>query len=350
MLDDIAGLRRIDQQDMLGTLAKFPEQVRDAARAGQAHAPKLRGPWSAVAFAAMGGSAMGADMAALWLGEKGNVPCAVTRGYALPHWVGKGTLLVAMSYSGNTEETLACAQQGLKRGATLLAVTSGGELAKLAASQGDVLKVPAGYQPRAAVGHLAFTALAGLERLGLAALGQEAEHVAAHLDKLRAQVEPARQEQGNPAKQLARALQGKLPLVYAAGPLEIAARRFATQLNENPKLLAHWGPVPEVHHNELSAWFGDARLKETLPVVMTGAGPGDLAAREQATIALLKEAGVAPWVLAAQGDSVLQRVFHALHVGDWASVYLSCLLGRDPSPVEAIVKLKQRMAEFKRGS
>jgi glucose/mannose-6-phosphate isomerase len=348
MLDDPAALRRIDQQDMLGTLARFPQQVREAASAGRSHAPKLRGPWSAVAFAAMGGSAMGADVAALWLGEKGTVPSAVTRGYALPAWVGKGTLLVAVSYSGNTEETLACAQQALKRGAGLLAVTSGGELAKLAASQGDLLKVPAGFQPRAALGHLTFSTLAALEQLGLAPLGDEAERVAAHLERLGAQLGPERKEPENGAKRLAGAMKGKLPLIYAAGPLEIAARRFATQLHENPKVLAHWGPVPEVHHNELSAWFGDTRLRDALPIVMTGAGAGDVRAREEATLALLEEAGADPWELRAEGEGSLQRVFHAIHVGDWASVYLSLLLGRDPSPVEAIQKLKQRMAEFKR--
>jgi glucose/mannose-6-phosphate isomerase len=292
---------------------------------------------------------MGADMAALWLGERGQVPVAVTRGYELPAWVGRGTLLVAVSYSGNTEETLACAQQGLARGATLLAITSGGELASLAQQKGDLLRIPAGYQPRAALGHLTFTTLAAMERLGLAPLDKQPERVAAHLEKLARSLGPGEPEQRNGAKKLARALHGKLPLIYGTGPLEVAARRFATQLNENPKLIAHAAPVPECHHNELSAWFGDARLKDALPVVLTGAGPGPLAARERATVALLQEAGAHPWTLQAEGEDALTRVLHAILVGDFASVYLSCLLHRDPTPVEAIQRLKARMAEFKKG-
>jgi len=148
----------------------------------------------------------------------------------------------------------------------------------------DVVRVPAGLQPRAALGHLTFTTLAALERLGVAPLDKEAENVAAHLDALRSMVEPSRPEAQNPAKQLARALHGKLPLIYGAGPLAVAAARFATQLHENPKVLAHAAAVPECHHNELSAWFGDAaQMKNSLPVVLTGAGPGPLAAREQVT-------------------------------------------------------------------
>jgi glucose/mannose-6-phosphate isomerase len=303
----------------------------------------------------MGGSAMGAEMAALRLGQKGTagaVPCAVVRGYEPPAWAGTGTLVVAVSYSGNTEETLACARAAQAKGARVLAVTSGGELATWAASVGgEVVRVPAGLQPRAALGHLAFATLASLEALGLVSLGKEAEGVAAHLDGLRARLEPASPEARNPAKQLARALKDRVPFVYGAGGLEVAARRFATQLNENPKVLAHWGPVPEAHHNEVSAWFADPRVKDTvLPVVLQGEPPGTpLGVRERASVALLQEAGAKPWVLQAEGDTALARTLHAIYVGDYASVYLACLLGRDPTPVEAIQKLKARMAEFKKG-
>jgi glucose/mannose-6-phosphate isomerase len=349
MLDDPAALRRVDASDMLGVLARLPEQVRASAEQGRAHAPGLRGPFTGLAFAAMGGSAMGADVAALWLGERGAVPCTVTRGYALPAWVGRGSLCVAVSYSGGTEETLACARQALDKGAALLAVTSGGDLAAMAESRGDLVRVPPGLQPRAALGHLSFATLAALERLGLAPLEKEPERVAAHLEQARARLLPGAPEKDNPAKQLARALRDRPALIYGAGPLEVAARRFATQLNENPKLLAHWGPLPEAHHNELSAWFGDSRVARQLPVVLTGAGPGAWAAREEATLALLREAGAEPWVLRAEGQSTLERVFHAILVGDFASVYLACLLGRDPTPVEAIQRLKRRMAESRGG-
>lgn len=350
MLDDPAALRKVDKADMLGVLHGLPGQVRDASAAAHRFAPELRGPFRSVLFTAMGGSAMGAEMAALRLGQQGQVPCAVVRGYDPPSWAGRETLVVAVSYSGNTEETLTAAKAAHARGAKVLAVCSGGELATWAAGTGgDVVRVPSGLQPRASLGHLTFATLGALERLGLAQLGKEPEAVAAHLEGLRAQLEPKAPEGGNPAKRLARALEHRMAYVYGAGPLEVAAKRFATQLNENPKVLAHAGPIPEAHHNELSAWFADARLKrEVLPVVMTGHERGTpLGAREQATLALLKEAGAEPFVIQAQGDSGLARLFHAIYVGDYASVYLACLLGRDPTPVEAIQKLKARMAEFR---
>jgi glucose/mannose-6-phosphate isomerase len=324
--------------------------VREASQSAARQAVRPRPGLKAVLFTAMGGSAMGAEMAALWLGQRSSLPCAVVRGYEPPAWAGAGTLVVAVSYSGTTEETLACARAARQRGAEVLAITSGGELATWAQQQGgDVVRIPAGLQPRAALGHLTFATLGALERLGLGPAAKEAEGVAAHLEKLRAQLEPAQPERTNPSKQLARALAQRIAFVYGAGALEVAARRFATQLNENPKVLAHWGPIPEAHHNELSAWFGDARLrKEALPVVLQGEAPGTpLGARERASIALLREAGAEPFLLEAKGDTPLARAFHAIYVGDYASVYLACLLGRDPTPVDAIQKLKQRMAEFR---
>lgn len=351
MLDDAAALKKVDKGDMLGALHGLPGQVRDAHAGTQRFQPKLKGPFQSLLFSAMGGSAMGADMAALRLGQSGSVPCAVTRTYDPPAWAGRGTLVVAVSYSGNTEETLNCAKAAHAKGARVLAITSGGELARWTeANGGDVLHVPSGLQPRAALGHLTFTTLGGLEQLGLVKLEKEPEAVAAHLESVRASIEPTSAEAHNPSKQLARALHHRIAFIYGAGPLEVAARRFATQLNENPKLLAHWGPVPEVHHNELSAWFGDARIRDAaLPVLVQGEPPGSPnGAREKATIALLTEAGQAPHVIHARGDTMLARVFHGIYVGDYASAYLACLLGRDPTPVEAIQRLKARMAEFRK--
>lgn len=352
MLDDPAALRAVDRSDMLHVLASLPEQVRQSAQAGARLQPRNRGPFKAVLFAAMGGSAMGADVAADWLARRAPLPCAVTREYDAPAWAGAGTLVVAVSYSGNTEETLACARAAKQRGAHVLAVTSGGELATWAeATGGDVVRVPAGLQPRAALGHLAFATLGALEAMGVGTVAKDAEGVAAHLERLRAQLGPESKEAQNPSKQLARALHRKVAFVYGAGPLAVAARRFATQVNENAKDLAHWGPIPEVHHNELSAWFADPRFRDlAVPVVLQGEAAGTpLGARERATVALMKEAGGKPWVLEAKGDTALARTFHAIYVGDYASLYLAVLLGRDPTPVDAIVKLKQRMAEFRRG-
>lgn len=351
MLDDAAALRRVDKEDMLGVLAGVPDQVREAAAGARQARLRLRGPFQAVLFAGMGGSAMGAEMAALQLAQRGRVPCSVVRSYEPPAWAGVGTLCVAVSYSGDTQETLACARAARERGAQVLAVTSGGELARWAAAEGDVVRVPEGFQPRAALGHLTFATLGALEGLGLLPAARDAEEVAARLEALRAQLEPRQTEASNPAKRLARALHHRIAFIYGAGAMEVAARRFATQLNENPKALAHWGPLPEAHHNELSAWFGDARLREAaLPVLFRGEPAGTpLGARELATAALLREAGAEPWVVEAQGESPLARAFHAIYVGDYASVYLACLLGRDPTPVEAIQRLKARMAEFRKG-
>lgn len=335
---------------MLGLLRTLPEQVRRSAAEGQRVEARARGPFRAVGFAGMGGSALGAEVAALGLQERGAVPSAVVRGYEPPAWLGEGALLVAVSYSGETEETLACARAAHARGAGILAVASGGALARLAEEAGGgVVRVPPGLPPRAALGHLAFAALGALDALGLARLGKEPEVIAAGLERARALLEPAQPEASNPAKRLARALDGRIAFAYGAGALGIAARRFATQLNENAKVLAHAAELPEAHHNEVSAWLADERLRSVArAVVLRGAPAGSpLAARERATLALLREAGAEPFVVEAQGDAWLARVLHGIYVGDYASVYLACLLGRDPTPVGAIQRLKARIAEFR---
>ena len=352
VLDDPAALRRIDKGDMLGALAGLPAQVREGGARGRGLQPRSQAAPRAVLFAGMGGSAMGAEAASLWLRSHTSLPCAVERSYAPPGWAGKETLLVAVSYSGDTEETLACTQAAAARGARVLAVTSGGKLAAWAEQQGaDLVRVPSGLQPRAALGHLAFTTLGALERLGVARLGSEPEALAARLEAARGDLAATTPETQNPAKRLARALEGRIAFVYAAGPLAVAAQRFATQLNENAEVLAHWAPLPEAHHNEVTAWFGDPALRSAVrPVVFLGAEAGSpLAVREQATVALLREAGAEPFEVAVPAGSVLEQVFQAIYVGDYASVYLACLRGRDPTPVEPIQRLKARLASLRGG-
>ena len=229
-----------------------------ASPSGQQHgeAGRLPSP-TGVVVAGMGGSAIGGDLvlaAQLAL----PVPAAVVRGYELPAWVGPSTLVVAVSYSGNTEETLACVEAALARGCTPLCVASGGRLAALAAERGlPLVTVPPGLQPRAAVGYLAMPLLAALERLELVPSAEkDVEEAAAVVREMTALLAPTEDEGCNLAKDLARRLHGHVPLVYGAGLSAPAARRWKTQLNENAKAMAFWAELPELDHNEIEAWGG----------------------------------------------------------------------------------------------
>ncbi|MCX6373253.1 MAG: bifunctional phosphoglucose/phosphomannose isomerase, partial [Actinobacteria bacterium] len=267
-LSDLGAARiaALDGGDMLGAVAGLPRQLT----AGYAVARAvLRGVFAEAGAAApapparptglvvcgMGGSAIGADLVLACLPEL-PVPAVVVRGYGLPAWAGRDTLVVAISYSGDTAETLACAADALGRGCTPVCVASGGALAALAGERGlPLLRVPAGGQPRASLGHLSMPLLATLEAAGLCADPSAAvDETVALLRVGNEALGPHAAAASHAAKQLAGRLHKKQAVVYGAGLTVPAARRWKGQINENAKAPAFWNELPELDHNEIMGW------------------------------------------------------------------------------------------------
>lgn len=357
-----AKVAELDREDMLGAVAGLSRQLAagyavarnelaDVRVGGQATgAPGLPAAPSAVAVAGMGGSAIGGDLVFATQPELA-VPAAVVRGYALPAWVGPGTLVVAVSYSGNTEETLAGVEEALARGCVPLCVASGGRLAAMAAERRlPLVTVPPGLQPRAAVGYLAMPLLVVLERLGLVpAAEKDVEEAAAVVRETAALYAPDQDEDCNLAKQLAHHLHGRVPLVYGAGLTAPAARRWKTQLNENAKTAAFWAELPELDHNEIEAWDGpgaeDAAARQAAVVFLRDGDEDERLARRAELTAETIAAGGAPVEhVETRGGSRLARLFSLVTLGDHVSVYLGLLNGVDPTPVVAIERFKRRLA------
>jgi glucose/mannose-6-phosphate isomerase len=300
-----------------------------------------------VVVCGMGGSAIGADVVGACLSDL-PVPYRVVRGYELPAWVTARTLVVAVSYSGNTEETLACVERALPRGCRPVCVASGGRLAELAARHGlPLVAVPAGLQPRASIGCLATPVGACLEAAGLAPGFDEqvAEAIEVTAD-LAAELAPDIDEAANDAKRIARSLFGRLPVVYGAGVTAPAARRWKGQLNENAKTPAFFNELPELDHNELAGYATNPAVAGNVVLVLLDDPAGDPRLRRRlaltATIVGPSVAGVLR--VDARGVLPLARVLSSAYVGDFASLYLAVLYGVDPAPVTAIEDFKAHLA------
>ena len=351
MLAAVAGLGAQVAEGFAAARARLA-QARWAEPAGDRAAPALPARPNGVAVLGMGGSAIGADLV-LAAAPHLPVPATVVRGYEVPAWVGPDTLVVAVSYSGATEETLAATRAALERGCAPLCVASGGALAALACERRlPLVAPPSGLQPRAALGYLAMPLLAALERAGLvAAADGDVAETAALLREVARECAPAVADEFNLAKGVARRVHGRVALVYGAGLTVPAARRWKTQFNENAKTPAFFGELPELDHNEVEGWAHGPRLATlTHVVVLEDLHAGERLRRRVAlTATALGAMGVAVERLETRGLSPLARALSLVALGDHVSCYLALLEGADPTPVETIARLKCDLAQHADG-
>ena len=358
---DVAGLgpaqvAEVDASGMFAEVAGLPRQLRE----GYEHARRrLAGAFfgtypaippaepAALVVCGMGGSAIGADLVLAALPDLG-VPATVVRGYHLPEWAGPETLVVIVSYSGQTEEALACAEQARSRGCAPVCVSSGGRLGAFAEREGlPLVDVPGGGQPRAAVGVLSMAVLATVEAAGLC--GDHAADVDSAATLLEADNEllgPESEDEQNPAKALARRIENRLAVVYGAGPTLPAARRWKVQINENAKAPAFFNARPALDHNELMGWTSLPHITRSTVALFLHDPDEDarLTRRAEHTAREYEALGVSAELVAARGDSRLARLFSLVQLGDHVSCYLAVLYGVDPTPVDSIQAFKAGLA------
>ncbi|MBN2057955.1 MAG: bifunctional phosphoglucose/phosphomannose isomerase [Candidatus Saganbacteria bacterium] len=349
ILDDREQLARLDSANMLATLAKMPEMLAEARRlAGQVELKKSKKPRQIV-IAGMGGSAIAGDILADLFAQQLKLPLTVNRDYRLPAYVGPETLVMAVSYSGNTEETLAAAKDTLNQGCRLIVITSGGQLAQLAQEHGlTCFPVPKGYQPRAALPFLFLPLLTVLASLDLiAAQGDALDELEQLLTKLVAEYEQSVPQKKNPAKQVAQRLVAKIPLILgSSGTTAAAALRLKTQLNENSKTTAHVAVFPELDHNEIVN-LADLKRGEHAFALLALRSENDserMKKRIEITKSLIGGQLGGIIELPAKGKTDLSRLFSLVILGDYISVYLALLRAVDPSDVTIITRLKKELS------
>jgi glucose/mannose-6-phosphate isomerase len=349
-LDDQAALEAADPQDALGAVERTPEQWLEAITRARAVAPDLpsRHGIGGIVYCGMGGSGIAGDVLAAIAAETSTVPVDVAKGYRLPSWAGPNTLVICASYSGNTEETLACFNQAVERKSRIVVLATGGALATRAAEIGIARVSPVeGLQPRQALASLSVSALVVAAELGL--IGDIAEDLADAGAVIAGRVKMLGRDVptlDNEAKTLAVQLVGKMPVVWGQeGVLSVAATRWRGQLNENAKVQSFSSILPELDHNEIVGYEpGAPGLSDLAIVVLRMTGENErIAKRIEVTLDRMRAHVGAVLEATATGETALARLISAIMLGDFTSVYLALRRGIDPTPVEAIEELKRRL-------
>ena len=344
-------IRQLDSSDMLGHIRAFPDHLADGWARGAATEDFgwRAAQFDAVVVCGMGGSAIGGDLMRTFAESEAPVPVQVVRGYQVPAFVSAETLVVISSYSGGTEETLACYADARDRGATVLAVTSGGEVQQRAVQGSDrTVEIPGGMQPRAALGFSLGVLLRLARETGLATVSDDDFETAVEAARARSERLGQAEESGNEAVTLAQTLHDKLAVVYSGpGLLEAVNMRWRTQLHENAKAPAVGNLFPELDHNEIMGFEAapDAIASRMAVVVLRDGGDHPQVHKRMDATRDLVQDRVGSWtVVDSEGPSRLGRMLSLLQLGDFVSFYLAMLQQVDPTPVETIQHLKKTLA------
>lgn len=348
LLDDRAKINEADKSGMLKAVEGMPDMLRDAWGLSEKVSPLKIKNIRQIVISGMGGSAIAGNIVTNLLLGKARIPVYVNRGYKVPAFVGRETLFFALSYSGNTEETINALKEAAKHGANVVCVTSGGKLKDLAGSNGyQVYLIPSGYQPRAALPYLLAPILKSLGGLGmLPRIKEELSKAIDLLRRLKDEYGPREPLRGNPVKQLAKKLCGKIPIIFGSmGATDAAALRFKTQFNENSKVTALFNVFPELNHNEIVNLSVLKREEHNFSLIfLRDEGDFELVQRRmEITKSLIgRQVGGVNEVW-AHGKSLLSKILSLIYFGDFLSVYLAILRGIDPTPVEVITRLKKEL-------
>lgn len=354
-LDNINEIKKTDKSDMLDLIFKFPDQCADAFSIGKDFSvPQsyIRAGYKNIVFSGLGGSAIGADLLRSYLIDDIKIPISVVRDYTLPRFVGRDSLFLACSYSGETEETLSSYADAKQKGAKVIVMTSGGKLEVIAREDKiPVIHIPGGNPPRTALGYSFFSWLDVLYKFGfISDRARDVEEAIADMKEFRdSETGPGVASDNNIAKKIAGELSGKYVIIYSANKhIDSVAVRWRTQIEENAKTLASMHLFPEMNHNETVGWAGPKKLLKDFVAVMLRdeSEHPRVAKRIEITKEMIgKESKIIE--LRSKGKNLLSRMFNLINTGDFVSYYLAVLNGVDPTPVEGIAYLKKELSKLR---
>jgi glucose/mannose-6-phosphate isomerase len=323
---------------MIDDVLGIPDQLRDAL--WRIESARLESAPSAGVFVCgMGGSAIGGDLAAAAIGDRLTAPMVTVRGYALPSWATPEWTVLCSSYSGATEETLACFEAAEALGARRLVASIGGPLVDRAReTEVPVVGLPGIFQPRAAVAYMIVVAAEVASLAGIAPrLHTEIDAAAAFLTD---QAETLQQQ----AREIATLIAGAVPVIYGSDLTAPVARRWKTQVNENAKFPAFWGELPEADHNERCGWAGAAGDERAAAIFLEDRDQHPrIARRFELTAKSVKSGAAAVVRVETAGETRLERMLWAVMLGDLVTLELARQRGVDPLPVETIERFKEEM-------
>ncbi len=347
VLDDISEIKLIDKSNMLQFSIDAPEHYDRAFKIAQRinvnYTPEN------IIIAGMGGSGIGGELLKDYTRNQLLLPIEVNKDYTLPAYVNEQSLVIIVSYSGDTEESLSAFLDAVKRKCMIYCITSGGRLLELAKKlRMPFLEIPADMPPRAASPYLFVPQLILLEKLALiSGVSEDVKEGIQVLRKVSQENAPEKPISSNTAKSLASEINGTVPTIYGFGIYRGVAQRWKQQFNENTKIPAKWEVFPELNHNEIVGWEKADALARSFSIVFLRDKNESLEIRKRIeTTKTLMQSNIVSskqFEIWSQGKSMLARMLSVILVGDFTSVYLSLLRGVDPTPVSTIVTLKKEL-------
>jgi glucose/mannose-6-phosphate isomerase len=352
-LDDMKEIRRIDKSNMLQFSIETPKHYQKAEDIANRFFTDSQivsyyglNPADNVIIAGMGGSAIGGELLKDWARDKAQIPIEVSRDYSLPAYVNEKSLVLIVSYSGETEESLSAFLTAARRKCMIYCISSGGSLLEFAEKLGvPYLRVPAGMPPRAALPYLFAPLLMALEKTRTVSSGsEELSEAVKLLARISRENSPEKPLKDNLAKTLASGINGTVPVVYGFGVYRSVAQRFKQQFNENSKVPAKWEVFSELNHNEIVGWEKAGKLAKHFSAIFIrdSAEPVEIRSRIEITKTLMPKESK-QFEVWAQGKSELAKMLSTVCIGDFTSNYLAILRKVDPTPVKTISLLKAEL-------
>lgn len=297
-----------------------------------------------IIISGLGGSAISGDLLKNFLKDELTVPVQINRNYFLPSFADENTLLIASSYSGNTEETISSFNDGIKKKCKIICLSTGGKLEKLAADNSiPFIRLQKGFQPRYALGLSFFSLLKVFEKLQLVPSQEKIINRIISLWKEKAS-EYSTEE--NNAITVAQQLIGFVPIIYSASDYTNAiGYRFKSQLNENSKLHAFHHEFPEMNHNEIIGWEShqQKQLHTKVIYLLDETYHSQIKKRFQIVSEFIKKSDVEIISLESKENDFKVRIMDLIFLVDWISFYVGVIRGFDPSEIEYINLLKDRL-------
>lgn len=341
-------INRVDSENMWDMLVSFPDYWDEAIKLTFGLAlgidkKKVRN----VMIAGMGSSAISGDLIRTYARSTSPFPIGMCRNYELPAWVDDQTLLIACSYSGNTEETIFAIDEAKRKGAQVIGITSGGKIwEKAQKNEFECVKIPGGLPARAALAYSFLPHYQIFREMGF--LNDDESILMDTSQFLHQQIDKFSNYQENEALNLAREIQDTLPVLYSdTSMMEAVSLRWREQLEENAKTLAYGNLLPGMNNNEIVGWEQIAHLTGRLSVIMLKDADDNprVTRRMEITRELISEQVAGLYILTTQGENRLTRLFSLVQFADWTSLYLAFLNDVDPTPVAKSDLLKSKLDE-----
>jgi glucose/mannose-6-phosphate isomerase len=349
ILDDQQIIYAIDSKNMLKTLESIPKQIKECQELiKNTNLPKLYNIQNII-VSGMGGSAISGDMLQQYTEEKGFIPIIINRNYLLPKWITKNTLVLSQSYSGNTEEILSAFKQAYEKKCKIISITTNGKLFDYSIKRSiPIIKLPMGYEPRFAIVFLFLGSLLCLQKIGLykSSLEKEIQESYILTQGLINEINSSIPLENNLAKQIANSIYNTIPQIYGWSIFKPLARRWATQLNENSKLISRYDYVPECNHNDIVGWSENEAIAKLFSVILFRDRTNEsiqMKKRLEFMHQFYKQVASKIIEIPVQGKSSLAKMMYLLVLGDYISCYLAILRKKDPNPISIINQLKNTL-------